>query len=72
MMFDIKQLKLNPLFITILLIIIVAVYFEKYNNFNPTPVTEKQAEAIKETCLKLGLRMKIYNTYKSNTAACYK
>ena len=64
--------KAGYLFIVMLLITLGVVYIEQHEEKLPERITEKQAEAVKETCLKLGLRMKITNTEKENKAACYK
>lgn len=64
--------KAGYLFIMVLLITVGLVYIERYEYKLPERISERQAEAVKETCLKLGLRMKITNTEKENKAACYK
>lgn len=64
--------KAGYLFVIMLLIIMGVVYIERYEAKLPERITEQQSDAVKETCLKLGLRMKITNTESKNTAACYK
>ena len=59
-------------FVLAMFIGIGGIYIKKYETRLPAKISERQAEAVKETCLKLGLRMKIVNTEKENKAACYK